>query len=139
MEARTYWHKTLWGHCAQQAGEQLGISLRDRARRQEVNSRALRIQAEASTEPLKLATAVVQLEGPEHIAAIAQEIENHAHNVRFDALHGEAPYTLFDMLDGDPAPTNEGRNTHLDLLNAIHTFTTAARSHLNDDGTARQN
>lgn len=137
-EANAFFSKTLWGNCAQQASSQLGISLRDEARRQEINRRALRIQSEVPTEPLKLAAAVVQLEGPENIAAIAREIENHAHNVHVDALYGEAPYTLFDALDGRPAPTGEGRNTHLDLLTAINNFTDAARSHLNGSKTARR-
>jgi hypothetical protein len=41
------------------------------------------------------------------------------------------------MPDGDPAP-DEYRTHHLDLLNAVHAFTEAARAHLNDDATPRR-
>ncbi|MET9185222.1 hypothetical protein [Streptomyces tendae] len=136
-EANTYFNRTSWGNCTQQAGEQLGIPAGDESRREEINRHTLRIQAEAPTEQLKLAAAVIQLEGPEDLAAIARQIENHAHTIQFDARYGEAPYTLFDMLAGRPAPADSGHNTHLELLNAIQQFTETARSHLNDE-TARR-
>ncbi|MBC3989480.1 hypothetical protein H8N00_11465 [Streptomyces sp. AC563] len=83
-----------------------------------------------STELVRLAQAVVQLEGPEHIAEIAQRIENYVHNVHVAALYGEAHDTLFDMVDGRPP---RGHHNHsLDLLNEISAFTEVARAHLND-------
>ncbi|MGW4140316.1 hypothetical protein ACWELV_26465 [Streptomyces mirabilis] len=86
------------------------------------------------TEPLRLAAAVVELEGPKHIAEIVGRIENAAHSVHVSALWGEVPPTFFDMVDGNPAP-DEYRNDHLGLLNAVNAFTEAARAHLNDGRT----
>ncbi|MBT2404424.1 MULTISPECIES: hypothetical protein [unclassified Streptomyces] len=58
-------------------------------------------------------------------------MESYAHNVHVNALRGEAPYTLFDALEG--RPLRERHNHELDLLNATRAFTEAARAHLNDD------
>ncbi|MEU1617782.1 hypothetical protein ABZ479_10805 [Streptomyces sp. NPDC005722] len=106
------------------------------ARREEVDERALSIRAELSTEPLRLAAAVVNLEGPEHISEIAQLIENHAHNVYVGALRGEIPDTIFDVIEG--RPLHGHHNAHLDLVNEISAFTVAARSHLNDSTKPRR-
>ena len=86
---------------------------------------------------MRLAAAVVELEGPEHIATLAQRIENAAHTVHVRARWGEAPHTYFDILDGNPRPEND-RNDHLDLLKAVDAFTEAARAHLNDSKRPRR-
>lgn len=129
--ANSYAHETNWGECSLRACDRLGISYPPRERREEADRQACLIRAEVPTEPLRLASAVVQLEGPEHIAELAYRIENAAHSVHVRALWGEAPQTFFDILDGNPAPT-EHRNEHLDLLKAVTAFTEAARAHLND-------
>ncbi|MEJ8649654.1 hypothetical protein WKI65_16560 [Streptomyces sp. MS1.AVA.3] len=108
----------------------MGISYPPRERREEADRQACDIRAEVPTEPLRHATAVVELEGPKHIAEIVQRIENSAHSVHVSALWGEAPDTFFDVLDR--RPLREQHNSHLDLVNAVYAFTEAARSHLND-------
>lgn len=129
--ANSYMRQTMWAECSVQACAQLGISYPPGERRDEAGRRACRIQADVSPEPLRLAAAVVHLEGPEHIAEIAHRIENHAHSVHVSALRGEIPNTMFDMLEG--RPQSERHNHNMDLINAIYAFTEAARAHLNDD------
>ncbi|MFB7188656.1 hypothetical protein ACFCZT_25820 [Streptomyces sp. NPDC056230] len=134
--ANSYVRQTNWGECSRQACDRLGICYPPRERREEADRQACRVRAEVPIEPLRLAAAVVELEGPEQIAAIAGRIENAAHSVHVRALWGEAPHTFFDILDGNPAPDDD-HNHHLDLLNAVHAFTEAARAHLNDSQTPR--
>ncbi|NUK32250.1 hypothetical protein HRW12_00360 [Streptomyces lunaelactis] len=129
--ANTYSSQTEWRACFEEARAAVGISAFFEDRREEVEQRAIRIRASVQIDPVRAAAAVVSLEGPERIAALAEDVVRQASQVRLDAREGNGPgagwwSALLDGRQPDPEPP-----AHLRLTNAINAFTMAARSHLN--------
>ncbi|MDF3142138.1 MULTISPECIES: hypothetical protein [unclassified Streptomyces] len=90
--------------------------------------RELRSQAADAVDPLRRALPVVQLEGPEHIAELAQEVFSAVIMVRFAAHarnHGDS-----DEIANANSTRSFGEE-YQRLTDAITAYTTAARDYLN--------
>ncbi|MYV47891.1 hypothetical protein [Streptomyces sp. SID2888] len=123
-----------WGACLQEARTQMGIgAFYDESREPEVRRRSARVRAAISTDPVRAAASVVLLEGPEHVAELADMIANRADQVRSDARHSDGPGGVLEAL-------MEGRTPEVPaqyrLIQAIDAFIDAARTHLNGDSPA---
>ncbi|WP_437008126.1 hypothetical protein [Streptomyces sp. enrichment culture] len=96
----------------------------------DVNARAVVLRAEAaeSDETLRATLPGVQLEGPEHIAALAQEVVSAAFQIRLAARQRDY---------SDAASMQAARDEHVHLTEAITAYVTAARDHLNGDNAGR--
>ncbi|MFD0072143.1 hypothetical protein ACFVIY_06850 [Streptomyces sp. NPDC127166] len=127
--ANTYTELTEWGACLTEARFHLGVDAVFGDRAEEVTRRAARVRADVPVEPVRAAASVVLLEGPDHIAELAKNIELIAQQVRSDARAGrggpaEALSALAEERDWQvPARYN--------LIKAVEAFTAAARGHLN--------
>ncbi|MGW6565905.1 hypothetical protein [Streptomyces sp. NPDC054975] len=70
--------------------------------------------------------AVVQFEGPQHVADLAQEVAGVAFQMRLAARQGDY---------SNAASAQAARNEHRYLTTAIAAYVTAARDHLNGECT----
>ncbi|MFD8211495.1 hypothetical protein ACFV2S_34525 [Streptomyces sp. NPDC059695] len=93
-----------------------------------IDARAVVLRAEAAERDaaLRATLPVVQLEGPERIADLAQEVAGAAFQIRLAARQRD--YT-------DSASVQAARDEHRHLTTAIAAYVTAARDHLNGDRT----
>lgn len=91
-----------------------------------VNARAVVLRAEAAErdDALRATLPVVQLEGPEHVAILAQEVVSAAFQIRLAARQRDY---------SDAASAQAARDEHVHLTKAIAAYVTAARDHLNGD------
>lgn len=126
--ANNYASQTEVGLCLDSARIELGIQafFEDESLREEINRRAARIRASVPVEPVRAAAAVVTLEGPEHIADLAEAIAFRADQTRRQPIGT----SLLELIArGEPLPSTPPARAQ--LLDAIDEFTRAARSHLN--------
>ena len=126
--ANNYASQTEVGLCLDAARAELGIQafFEEESLREEINRRAARIRASVPVETVRAAAAVVSLEGPKHIADLAEAVA-----FRVDQTRRQPVGTsLLDLIDrGEPLPSTPPARSQ--LLDAIDEFTKAARSHLN--------
>ncbi|MFF0291933.1 hypothetical protein [Streptomyces sp. NPDC005262] len=126
--ANVYTEATNWERCKDQAREDLRAA-GQRHTTELVESEACSLVMSASREQLTVAGAVVDLEGPEHIAVLAGEVTRAASYVEAAAVH----HGLVVPSDaGYDEERDEVDGTHRVLRRAIHAFTPAARKYLND-------
>ncbi|MEU9125964.1 hypothetical protein AB0C96_40190 [Streptomyces sp. NPDC048506] len=95
-----------------------------------VDARAVVLRAEAAEgdDALRATLPVVQLEGPEHVAVLAQEVASAAFQIRLAARQRDY---------SDAASVQAARDEHVHLTTAIAAYVTAARDHLNGDNAGR--
>jgi hypothetical protein len=132
--ANTYMAQIEWGACLQEARTQMRIgAFFDESQETEVRRRSARVRAAVSTDPVRAAASVVLLEGPEHVAELAETIAVRADQVRSEARTSDGPGGVLEAL-------MEGRTPEVPaqyrLLKAIDAFIDAARAHLNGDSSA---
>ncbi|MFG2334286.1 hypothetical protein ACGFMM_32445 [Streptomyces sp. NPDC048604] len=98
--------------------------------REGVEARAVVLRAEAAErdDALRGTLPVVQLEGPQHVADLAQEVANAAFQIRLAARQRDY---------SDAASVQAARDEHHHLTQAIAAYVTAARDHLNGDNAGR--
>ncbi|MEV6581253.1 hypothetical protein AB0M92_24165 [Streptomyces sp. NPDC051582] len=92
----------------------------------EAHAVVLRAEAAERDDALRATLPVVQLEGPEHVSDLAQEVAGAAFQIRLAARQRDY---------SDPASVQAAQDEHQHLTAAIAAYVTAARDHLNGDRT----
>lgn len=102
-------------------------------------ARAAELRGKADNKPLKDAYIVVELEGPKHIAELAESVVSHAASVLNIVCHPLLPLARMlspSALSRAPRhlrlpPVSELLPRHVALTNAVEAFVVGARDHLN--------
>jgi hypothetical protein len=127
--ASTYAYEAQWRRNHLQAHAEIpgggDLARLERVRRR---ARELRLEAAELLDSLRRTLPVVQLEGPEHVADLAQDVFRCAIYVLVDAR-------VAAEWEEDDRPDNNDRADR-NLAAKITAYTTAARDYLNDSATA---
>ncbi|GAA2426769.1 hypothetical protein [Streptomyces coeruleofuscus] len=101
-------------------------------------ARAAELRSKADNRPLKDAYIVVELEGPKHVAELAESVVSHAASVLNIVCHPLLPLARMLSLSGHGAPhhlrlppLSEIVPRHVALTNVVEAFVVGARDHLN--------
>lgn len=125
--ATTYAYETRLTRNQERALAEPSAGDEDHVDRVERRSWELRAQAAELIDPLQRTLPVVLLEGPKHIAELAQEASLAAHMLR-----SGAPQYVHRRTASDPQAVQRAREEHARLVDAIDAFTIAARDYLNE-------
>ncbi|MFE1909427.1 hypothetical protein ACFW96_38035 [Streptomyces gardneri] len=128
--ANTYADATDWSQCTRRARQEItdtrGPAIREAV---ELRAREMRFQAAPLLDAVRSPLAVVSLEGPAHVAELAQRAREAAFDVGIVAARAARTAGAFWETK------DETLDRHRALKDSIEAFTVAARDHLNGEST----